>query len=177
MLKKILTLLLSSFLLFNINTFSQIKEVIKVSGAFMDFNKAVEKKDGEEAIKFVSESTKAYFNSILPYIKNYASSGNDSNFIKHKDVIDWLHSAIASEKIESIQENQIFSFLVSNGIFQKLNFGRFHPGAITINGENGKALLTTFSTSEKSECTVSKEGKKWKINLDSIINYLINNVQ
>lgn len=174
LLRKFFTLLLSSFLLINLNAFSQIKEVIKVSGTLIDFNKAAGKKDGADATKYVSESTKIFMTSIFAYVKNKTNASNDSAFIANKVAILWLNKMLANEYIENIQADQFLSFIISNGTFQKLQLDRFHAGGITMNGETAKALLTTFSSDEKTECQFIKEGKKWKIKLESVVNYLVN---
>jgi hypothetical protein len=165
---------ISSFLIINLNTYSQIKQVIKVSGTFIDFNKAVDKKNGSEAVEFVSQSTKKTFASVYEYVKSKSNTNNDSIFTVNKDLILWLNKSLLGISIENIKEDEFLSFIISNGTFQKLLLNRFHVGSVSINSDNANTMLTTFSDNDKAECQFVKEGKSWKIKLESILSYLIN---
>ena len=157
------------------DSLGQIKDVTKISGAFSDFTKAVENKKGLEAVEYVDDSTISYFNLILPYIKNLNEASTDSLYIQNAGVIKWFHNNLKTEELTKLNDNNFISSIISNGLYQNLNLGRFHPGRISLNGDRAKAYLTTFSTQEETECLFSKEGKKWKISLKLITAYLVHN--
>ncbi len=159
------------------NSFGQVKQVIKVNGVFTEFNKAVEGKAGSKASQLVSSSTHVYFDSVLNLIKNHESAKLDSFYISNQVVVEWFKQELKGEDLSIINNGTFFQTVVSKGIFLKLKLNRFYPGKISLNGENAKALLTTFSDNEETECSFRTENKNWRIDVTSVIKYLVQSIK
>jgi hypothetical protein len=170
---KLRLFIFTAFFCFALSSFAQIKDVIKINGTFMDFNKAVEKNDDIAALKYVDENSIKYFDLILEYCNNTNAPENDSTYITNKKFVGWLQLNLPSATYKSINGTELLQLIIKNGLFQKLNLGRFHPGQIKINEDKVVALLTTFSSDEKTTCIFNKVKKAWKIDLSSIIPYLV----
>lgn len=155
------------------------KDMQEIVACFEGYKEAAKKSDGSKALEFLSKNTVQFYTDMLNMVLLSDSTQLMELWSFYKIMITVVRCEVPKEELLKMSGEDLIIYAVEHDMIdmQAIQEDNFKIGSTTITANTAKAKLLHKGKEVPMSIDFYKEDSKWKIDVPSILNYVIPEIE